>query len=93
MGPGGSSLLRLREVAQSDEPEDVGLDLSLSHLLPDRRIRACSPITSQRDQLRDSLLEPRGLGQATALETEDRHRDLPPVARLADHIAVLDHRS
>src|SRR5205823_5119790 len=35
-------------------------------------------------------LEARGLGEASPLEAENRHCDLPAIARLPDEVAIVD---
>src|SRR5229473_363915 len=87
------ALLGVGEVAQAVEPEHVRLDLRLRDLLADGHIGAGAAIPGKAGQLRDDPLEPSRLGEATTLETEDRHRDLPARSRLAYDVAVLDHRS
>src|SRR5207248_6326750 len=57
---GRVTVLRAREVAQADEPEDVRLDLSLRDLLPGRRIRPHAPLSRQQCQLGYDALEARG---------------------------------
>src|SRR6266567_296582 len=87
------ALLRACEAAQADEAEHMRLDLSLRNLLPDRDIASSASIPGQACELYDGTLETSRLRKAAALEAEDRHRDLPARARLADEVAILDHRA
>src|SRR5712664_2408016 len=86
------ALLGAGEVAQAVEPEHVRLDLRLRDLLADGHIGAGAAIARKAGQLRDDPLEPSRLGEATTLETEDRHRDLPARPGLAHEVAVLNDR-
>src|SRR5919204_1622781 len=87
---GRVAVLGAGEVAQADEPEDVGLDLRLRDPLAHRGVSTHAAVTRQRGKLVDRALEAGRLGQAAALEAEDGHRDLPAVRGLPYQVAVLD---
>src|SRR5205823_4963461 len=93
LGPWRVAVLRLREIPQTDEAEDVGLDLRLRDLLSRRGVGAGAAVSRERGELGDRALEPRRLGQPAAFEPEHGHRDLPAVPGLTDEVAILDFDS
>ncbi len=68
------------------------LDLRLGDLLPGGRIRARPAVACERGQLGHRALKACGLRKTAPLESENRHCDLPAVARIADQVAVIDFR-
>src|ERR1700674_1790432 len=86
------SVLCTREAAQPYETEDMSLDLGLRNLLPNRGVGTGAAIAREARQLLHRSLESGRLGEATPFAPEHGHRNLPTRARLADQVAVLDHR-
>src|SRR5215467_580900 len=84
------AVLGAGQVAQADEPEDMGFDPGLRDALAHRGVCPGAAVAGQGGELGDRPLEPRGLGQPAALEAEDRHRHPPAVSWLTDQVSVLD---
>ena len=84
------AVLGTSQVAKPDQPEDVRLDAGLGDPLPRRRVGARASVARQRRELADRPLEACSLRKASALEAEDRHRDLPAIAWLADEVSLVD---
>src|SRR6202171_3509156 len=72
-------VLCLRQVAQADEPENVGLDLRLRDLLAHADVRSHPSLASQRGELLYCPLESSRLGQTAALEA---------LAVIAEHLVL-----
>src|SRR5207247_11342549 len=90
LGPRSVAVLGPSQVAKPDHTEYVRLDAGLGDPLPRRRVGARASVARQRREIADRPLEACSLRKASALEAEDRHRDLPAIARLPDEVSLVD---